>query len=265
MPDISDSQLAKLRDSFLTLVGVQIDVLRIPVGILSSFQPSQIGTIVGTLMDACIPQLDVILPAEAGFTNLGLTKAPGLLKDRESYPDYVHTSGMRLELKLLYIDPNDGLMKTTETPREPSARITQKVTLKNVIPEKDALLVIAYQLRPNKADKSLYSPEILGVGVFSMIECVRARDFRLKSAGGVWFGDYETPVILSKRGAEKVRNGVTPDAGSYGRKESEGRDYNEDTNFGKLKRIPYMPLQAFLKQNGSNYSSSGEYPQPWTV
>lgn len=265
MPEISDSQLTQLRDSFQSLVGVQIEVLRIPVGILGSFQPSQIGTIVGTLMDACIPHLDEILPAEAGFTSLGLSKAPGMLKDREGYPDYLHSSGMRLELKLLYIDPNDGLMKTTETPREPSARITQKVTLKNVIPERDALLCIAYQLRPNRADISLYSPEVLAVGVFSMIECVRARDFRLRSAGGMWFGDYETPVILSKKGAEKVRLGMQPDVSSYGRKESEGRDYNEDTNFGKLKRIPYLPLQAFLKQSGSNYSGSGEYPESWTL
>ena len=33
-----------------------------------------------------------------------------------------------------------------------------------------------------------------------------------------------------------------------GRKESEGKHVNEDTNFGKLKRIPYGPFQEFLKK-----------------
>ena len=28
----------------------------------------------------------------------------------------------------------------------------------------------------------------------------------------------------------------------------EGKDFNEDTNFGKLKRIPHADLQAFIKQ-----------------
>jgi hypothetical protein len=34
---------------------------------------------------------------------------------------------------------------------------------------------------------------------------------------------------------------------SYGRKESEGKDYNEDTNFGKLARIPHLGMQQFLR------------------
>ncbi|WP_288175448.1 hypothetical protein [Sporofaciens musculi] len=37
------------------------------------------------------------------------------------------------------------------------------------------------------------------------------------------------------------------DYSSYGRKENEGKDLNEDTNFGKLKRIPYGPLQEYIK------------------
>ena len=37
------------------------------------------------------------------------------------------------------------------------------------------------------------------------------------------------------------------DYSSYGRKENEGKDLNEDTNFGKLKRIPYAPLQQYIK------------------
>jgi hypothetical protein len=265
MADISQSELDQLRKVILPLVGVQIELLKIPAPILAAFEPSQIGTIVGTLMDACIPQLELIIPGNSLLTKIGLKKAPGQIKDREGYPDYIHESGFRLELKLLYIDPNDGLMKETATPREPSARITQKVTVKNVDPGKDALLVIAYQLRPSKSDGSVYSPEILDIGVLSMIECIRARDHRLTKSGGIWFGDYETPAILSKAGLDKQASGKALDKNNYGRKESEGKDFNEDTNFGKLKRIPYKPLQEFLKRSGSNYSSSGDYPSKWSI
>jgi hypothetical protein len=265
MADISQKELEELRNTLLPLVGVQIELLKIPSPVLAAFEPSQIGTIVGTLMDACIPQLELIIPGNSLLSQIGLKKAPGQLKDREGYPDYIHNSGYRLELKLLYIDPNDGLMKETETPREPSARITQKVTVKNVNPSIDALLVIAYQLRPSASDPSVYSPEILDIGVFSMIECIRARDFRLSKSGGIWFGDYETPAILSKSGQEKLAAGKPLDTKNYGRKESEGKDFNEDTNFGKLKRIPFRPLQEFLKKSGSNYSSSGDYPTKWTI
>ena len=43
------------------------------------------------------------------------------------------------------------------------------------------------------------------------------------------------------------------DYSSYGRKENEGKDLNEDTNFGKLKRIPYAPLHQYIKPN--NFTS----------
>lgn len=39
-----------------------------------------------------------------------------------------------------------------------------------------------------------------------------------------------------------------PLAFSAGRRESEEKDFNEDTNFGKLKRIPHPDLQAFLQK-----------------
>lgn len=54
--------------------------------------------------------------------------------EREGYPDYKHSSGKRLELKLLYVDNPSLKMKKPPTPREPSARLTQKVTVKNVDP-----------------------------------------------------------------------------------------------------------------------------------
>jgi hypothetical protein len=87
------------------------------------FEPSQVGTLVGTLMDACIPLLSKI-PTTTGVPDVGLSKHVGILGEREGYPDYLHA-----------------------------------------------------------------------------------------------------------------------------RKESEGRHFNEDTNFGKLKRIPYKPLQDFLKKH----------------
>ncbi len=37
------------------------------------------------------------------------------------------------------------------------------------------------------------------------------------------------------------------------RKENEGKDLNEDTNFGKLKRIPYAPLHQYIKSD--NFTS----------
>jgi hypothetical protein len=91
-------------------------------------------------------------------------------------------------------------------------------------------------------------PRIVDLEVFPTIELVEARDRRMTNAGGRWFGNYETPTVLSKRGLRKRARG-TRLAREYGRKESEGKDYNEDTNFGKLKRIPHEALQAFLKRH----------------
>ncbi len=216
-------------------------------------------------MDASLPQLELLLPNSEVLRAVGLTKSAGVFKDRETYPDYEHVSGTRLELKLLYVEPGDGLLKVAATRREPSARITQKVTLKNVHPDRDILMVLAYQLRPSVDNPDVYCPEILDVGLFSMIECVLARDHRLISGGGRWFGEYETPAILSQVGRYKLEAGLDLDASLYGRKKSEERDFNEDTNFGKLKRIPYRPLQEYLKRMGASYSATGTYPEPWAI
>jgi len=72
---------------------------------------------------------------------------------------------------------------------------------------------------------------------------------RMENCGGKWFGNYETPAIPSKIGKQKLKRGQPLDTSGYGRKESEGRDFNEDTNFGKLKRIPHPALQAFLRKH----------------
>lgn len=215
----------------------------------------------GTLVDACVPALDKLYPQLVG---LGLSKAPGILGDREGYPDFVHASGARLELKMLYVDPVGISMKSPPTPREPSARITQKVTVLNVKPATDLLWLLAYQLQPSAGDPDMFSPRFIDIGLFSMQECVAARDHRLLSGGGRWFGNYQTPAVLSVKGKAKVAEG-RPLGSTYGRKESEGKDFNEDTNFGKLKRIPYRPLQEFLKKHGCDYMTSGSYPAAWRI
>lgn len=265
MTGVDADKLASVRASVDRLIGVQLELLRLPKAALAAFEPSQIGTIVGTLLDACIPQLELLLPDVESLAELGLTKAPGLLGDREGYPDFEHSSGLRLELKLLYVDPLGGIMKEVATRREASARLTQKVTVKNVIPDRDLLMVVAYQLTAVDGEPEIYSPTIVDVGLFPVAECVAARDYRLTAAGGLWFGDYETPTILSRSGKVKQSHGLPLDTTVYGRKESEGRDFNEDTNFGKLKRIPYEPLQRFLKKHGATYTSAGGYPAPWRI
>lgn len=243
---ISEKELSELKRILSPLIGVQFDVLSIPEQILMGFEPSQVGTIVGTLMDACIPLLDQI-PTVNPLPNVGLSKHVGIIGSRESYPDFLHTSGKRLELKFLYVNNPSIKMKTPPTPREPSARLTQKVTMKNVQPENDALLVIACSLEKNVNNENVYSPTIKDIGIFSVYECILARDSRMEQGGGKWFGDYETPAILSKKGKRTLLLEQALEE-SYGRKESEGKDYNEDTNFGKLKRIPHSPLQDFLKK-----------------
>lgn len=239
---ITEAELETLRGTLAPLIGTQFTSLTLPAPALRAFEPSQIGTIVGSLMDALIPYLPDI-------PQVGLEKHEGILGEREGYPDYKHETGFRLELKLLYTDNTALETKKPPTPREPSARLTQKVTLKNVDPATDALLVIAYQLQSHANDSLLVSPTIIDFDVLSMIELIEARDKRMTDAGGRWFGNFETPTILSRSGRRKLALRQVPDTTTYGRKESEGKDFNEDTNFGKLKRIPHPQLQRFLARH----------------
>jgi len=245
---VSESEIAKLTKVLSPLIGVQFNLLSLPKEILFGFEPSQIGTIIGSLMDACIPQLAAI-PTTTPLPDLGLRRHEGVLGEREGYPDYIHDSGYRFELKLLYVDNAKIKMKKPPTPREPSARLTQRVTFKNVVPDKDLLLVIAYSLEENRLMKECYSPTIKSIALFPIYECILARDLRMYRDGGGWFGHMETPAILSKIGKIKSSVGISLDYTMYGRKESEGKDFNEDTNFGKLQRIPYEPLQEFLAKH----------------
>jgi hypothetical protein len=240
---ISEAQLDRLRAQLIPLVGRQFTSLVLPAVALEAFEPSQIGTIVGALMDALIPHLHL-----EALPQIGLKKHAGTFGDREGYPDYEHSSGLRVELKLLYVDNPALKMRRPPTRREPSARLTQKVTLKNVVPSTDAMLLIAYQLQEEAGNPSGMTPTIIDLEVFSMIELVEARDQRLSDAAGRWFGNYETPCVVSRIGRSKLAKGLLLDVTSYGRKESEGKDFNEDTNFGKLKRIPHPGLQAFLQK-----------------
>jgi hypothetical protein len=247
-----------LSEALSPLIGTEISNLKIPVAAAAEFEPSQIGTIVGTLVDAMLPHI-------AEKLQVGLSKNPSILGAREGYPDYFHSSGYRLELKGLFKDNLEVTLKKPPTPREPSARLTQKVTVNNVRPDEDALLIVAYQLAPTAADNTLLSPVIVDLFICPVIDCVYARDHRLSARGGKWFGDFETPGVLSKSGKRKVKAGQALNADVYGRKESEGHDYNEDTNFGKLKRIPHQPIQEFLAKHGAAFAAVGTYPQPWRI
>lgn len=257
-PITAGEALAQLTSALQPLCGVQVKYLQLPIDLALQIEPSQVGTIVGTLTDLLLPRIAI----EQG---IGLTRAAGLLGDREGYPDFEHDSGYRIELKGAFRDNPNVPMKKPPTPREPSARLTQKVTVKNVDPERDALLLLVYELEPVDNDPTLLSPTIVGVGLFPVIECINARDHRMTSGGGRWFGNYETPTILSKAGRKAKYDGFALNEAGYGRKESEGYHFNEDTNFGKMKRIPYRPLQEFLKQAGCQFAATGSYPASWSM
>lgn len=257
-PITEPQALSKLREALAPLCNTPIEYLRLPSDLAKHMEPSQIGTIVGTLTDLMLPRIAL----EHG---IGLSRAAGLLGEREGYPDFEHEAGYRIELKGVFTDNPAVKLKTPPTPREPSARLTQKVTVKNVQPERDALLLLVYHLNPLPSDEWLLSPTIKAVGVFSAIECVKARDARMIASSGRWFGNYETPTILSKLGKRVLEAGGQLNETAYGRKESEGYHFNEDTNFGKMKRIPYRPLQEFLRDSGCRFAATGIYPTQWSM
>jgi hypothetical protein len=240
MPDISAGELELLRTEFAPLIGLRISWLSIPSGALAGFEPSQIAVIVNTLLDAILPQIELLASDQENQSKLagiGLSKAPGITGQRETYPDYVHVSGKRVELKGLFIDNPDLALKRPPTDREPSARLKENVTMDVIDPANDALLVAAVQLRAD--DSGHCSPHIIDIGVFSMVECVRARDKRLDESGGRWISN--VPKVVKKESIGKFKRG----------KRLNNSDFEKDTNFGKLKRIPYPPLQEFMRKYGA--------------
>jgi hypothetical protein len=240
MSDITQAELASLRLAFDPLVGLRISWLSIPSPALAGFEPSQIAVIVNTLLDAILPQIELLSSEEENAVKLegiGLVKSPGSIGQRESYPDYIHVSGKRVELKGLFVDNPDLPLKRPPTDREPSARLKENVTMDVIDARNDALLVAAAQLRADERGRC--SPYIIDIAVFSMIECVRVRDKRLADAGGCWIGGI--PKVVKKASMQKFAKG----------EQLAESDFEKDTNFGKLKRIPYGPLQDFMRKHGA--------------
>ncbi len=102
MADITPNDLKSLHRAFSPLIGLRINWLSIPSGALAGFEPSQIAVIINTLLDAILPQIEFLASDEenkAKLSGIGLSKAPGVIGQRETYPDYVHVSGKRVELK----------------------------------------------------------------------------------------------------------------------------------------------------------------------
>lgn len=234
MADITNEELIALQESLKPLIGLRINWLSLPHEALKGFEPSQVAVIVNTLLDGILPQIELLASDEENLEilkKIGFKKAPGLLGEREGYPDYVHISGKRVELKGHFVDNPKLKLKRPPTRREPSARLKENVTMDVIQPENDALLIAAVQLIE---EENICSPVIVDIGIFSMVECIRARDKRLIETGGKFINNL--PKVVSVRGFAKMRNKeILTDA-----------DYEKDTNFGKLKRIPYKPLQDFL-------------------
>jgi len=238
MSDITPLELESLRQIFQPLIGLKVSWLSIPNKALAGFEPSQIAVIVNTLLDAALPQIKHLATDPENATKLqgiGLSKAPGVIGQRETYPDYVHVSGKRVELKGLFVDNTDLPLKRPPTAREPSARLKENVTMNVIDPKNDALLLAAVRLQEDAGGDC--TPHIIDVAVFSMVECVRARDDRLRETGGKWFG--RMPKVVKKASIHKWRAG----------QELTEADFEKDTNFGKLKRIPYLPLQDFIRKH----------------
>ncbi len=104
-------------------------------------------------------------------------------------------------------------------------------------PANDALLVAAVQLRAD--GKGRCSPYITDIAVLSMVECVRARDKSLADRGGRWISG--VPKVVKKANMGKFKAG----------RRLQNSDFEKDTNFGKLKRIPYSLLQEFMRKHGA--------------
>jgi len=240
MSEITTEELKALESAFRPLIGLKISWLSIPGPALLGFGPSQIAVIVNTLLDGILPQIEYLAtdPGNAEkLRQIGLSKAPGVMGQRETYPDYIHVSGKRVELKGLFVDNPRLKLKRPPTRREPSARLKENVTMEKIDPANDALLIAAAQLQED--DQGKCSPFIIDIAVFSMVGCVRSRDERLALAGGRWFDD--GPKVVKKSSISKLAQGqpLSPD------------DFEKDTNFGKLKRIPYPPLQEFMRKHGA--------------
>lgn len=240
MKRISNKEIKTLRNQFSCLIGLKLDWLSLPVKALPGFEPSQTAVIINTLIDAALPQIELAssdTSSQKKLKCLGLTKATRSIGEREAYPDYIHKSGKRVELKGLFIDNPKLPFKRPPTKREPSARLKDNVTTKDVDPGKDVLLIAAVQLKEYDAGRCY--PTIVDIALFPMIDVIDARDKRLSDAGGLWIKG--VPKVVSNKSRAKFRKG----------EKLSDSDFEHDTNFGKLKRIPYKPLQDFMSKYGT--------------
>jgi len=106
MTNITSAEIENLRKEFEPLIGLKVDWLSFPEKALPGFEPSQVAVIVNTILDAALPQIELLAttPENAAILgNIGLSKSRGQIGDRESYPDYIHKSGYRIELKGLFV------------------------------------------------------------------------------------------------------------------------------------------------------------------
>ncbi|MEC8074064.1 MAG: hypothetical protein VX087_00370 [Pseudomonadota bacterium] len=236
MSEIAENKIAELKKIFSKLINIKLDVLKLPIKSLKGFEPSQIAVIINTLLDGLLPQIESVstnLKDKKILKDIKLKKYIGKIGQREGYPDYIHESGFRVELKGLFVDNKDLELKRPPTKREPSARIKDNIKMENINPKKDLLLVIAIKLIK---EKDLCIPTIVDIELLSMDECIKFRDTRLQETGGKWING--VPKIISKKGIKKRKLG----------QKIEITDYEHDTNFGKLKRIPLQKLQNFIKK-----------------
>ena len=239
MKNITSTEIEKLRKEFEPLIGLKVDWLALPERALPGFEPSQLAVIVNTILDAALPQIKLLATNPENSVilgNIGLSKTLGKIGDREHYPDYLHKSGYRLELKGLFVDNLSLKFKRPPTRREPSARLKENVTVNEVDPAKDVLMLTAVQLQEFSG---VCHPVIIDIGLFSMIECISTRDSRLAGTGGRWHNGI--PQVVKKTSLNKYRN----------KEMLSDIDFEKDTNFGKLKRIPYAPLQSFMRKHGA--------------
>lgn len=78
-PITTEDALKSLTEALHPLCGVQVKYLQLPTDLALQIEPSQVGTIVGTLTDLLLPRIAL----EQG---IGLTKVAGILGDREDIP-----------------------------------------------------------------------------------------------------------------------------------------------------------------------------------
>jgi hypothetical protein len=197
--EITQKELDELKEVFYPLIGIKIDWLSLPDKALRGFEPSQIAVIVNTLIDGILPQIELLAINEDNkkkLANIGLSKASGILGERESYPDYVHISGKRVELKGLFVNNPELKFKRPPTKREPSARLKENVTMDVIDPKNDVLLIAAVQLREFDG---LCSPYIVDLAVLSIVECIKTRDKRLADMGGNGLADCQKSLARRER------------------------------------------------------------------